>query len=1418
MRLRKCVAGISVAAALLAGGFAPTAVADDEVIPPSALSEAMSSNDDESMDIATAINRMAGETGDGAAAEMKPAGETQNTPDNGSSDTATGQPDSDGEASADGGTTSRSVFEASKASDTAKDQLNAVIEATADDNLTPLASGYRADDSGTAPYDSWKANPDDLKALHEARQAAQAVADSSDASEEQITQAAQDLQAAFDAVRFIYHYTGITGTNGMRLYDNNGNLIQAHGAGIIRAKTETLGEADQKLDENGDGIVYIWCGEDKTDRLVAHGVRIYYSDDLLNWVDKGRGFQTFLGKEDLEAKMSGEDPVYQQYYNVENMKSDPDYTNIYGEDFQAFADDSSNNNIDSAEKALDVLLWDLKALKGDGENPTDTSCVFERPKMVYNEATKRWVIWFHADGPRYGYNEWDATYAKAKGGVAISTTSDPAGPYKYLGSFRLNTGDNSGNPGMLRDMNLYVDDKDANNDGVKDAYLIYASDENTDMTISLLDKTYTKLAKPISQEQRGTSVENGDTYNTVSWDSRESPAPVKWNGRYYIIYSHTTGWRPNQNEYMVSEGDNILGPYSNGGCPFVEGDGPNQSPSDSFYTQSSSVIPVDESKGLYIYWGDRWFNPDTGNDISQSRYVMTPIQFVGDQLRVLPHGDWTLDDLDRYEVVQLDESNDLPSTAGSMSDLMASLPSTVTVVRGANNGGADTETLTTAVSWDPYFGDDQPTGDVTVTGHLPELNDVTVSFTVTVYPKDTVLYIDAGSDPGNESDYYRNIVENASGLINNKASDQPYSVESGWGYVGTVGADGDMQRYGTESSDVYETGWYANAGKTIAYKADLKAGTYSVTAGFKDWWAEWNKRWVDFAVSGEDGGELGRVESYTGDGTESEPITFTLDADQTVTFTVYGKSGQDVGSGQWKDLDPVLSWISVVSVDDDRVVSVDAVEGVNAYLLDGAADEPHTGDLPSEVTVQLANGTSEQRAVTWDLSDADAGQPYVLTDVRGTVEGTTLPASMTVQMMPNAIHEYFIDVNSADSGTWKRLGELMANRGSGDQHPGNRLLLNALKADQPADSLWGNSTETSYAGYSGGNADDPYSTGIYANENEDSRKVLSYDMTLPEGTHQIMVGFHDWWNQNRPTQVYYSIDGGEETELAYANVDGRNSTASGTLTVPEGNHTVRVAIRSTTGTGPILSWLSASLVKEAEPSDPVATSVEPVTAQVKAGQVPTLPETVTVNYSDNSTRKLSVMWNLDAVDWTSCKSGDKVTVNGAIEGVDSLAATATVTVVDPDVPVEPQNEAPVFAGVGDVTVVQGEKFDPMAGVSATDKEDGDVSERITVSGTVDVNAVGEYTVTYQVTDSQGATSTVVRTVTVKAKEQPENPDGPGSSGTQPGQGDGRPAADANQVDNVPATGSSVFAIAMAAALLAVAAGVTAVLRRKRKRD
>lgn len=1029
---------------------------------------------------------------------------------------------------------------------TDKTALKTLLGKTTEKDLKPLASGYRSDDSGTAPYDTWKANPDDLKALDEARDAAQKVVDDADATADDVTKAADALQTAFKAVRFIYHYTGITGTNGARMFDDKGDLIQAHGAGIVKAKTSTLAKEDQKLDANGDGYVYIWCGEDKTDRLVAHGVRIYYSDDLLNWTDKGLGFQTYLGDADLKNKLAGGDKVYQKYYNVENIAKDPDYTNIYGKDFSTFANDASNYNISSPQDALDKLLWDLKALYGDGSNPTKTSCVFERPKMAYNASTKRWVIWFHADGPKYG-NEDTATYSKAKAGVAVSTTSNPAGPYKYLGSFRMSPGNNTSNPGMARDMNLYIDQgKDENDDGVDDAYLIYASNENRDLTISLLDSTYTKLAKPVAEQKQGTSVKDGDTYAIIATNSKESPAPVKWKGHYYFIYSHTTGWAPNENEYTKSEGDNIMGPYHEIGTPFVDGDGYEQSHTNSFYTQSSSIIPVDEKKGLFIYWGDRWFNPDTGNDISQSRYVMTPMQMVNGTMRVLPYTDWTLDELNKYEAV--DVVTKLPSTATSVSGLLKSLPAKLEIQRGGETG-----TLTTPVTWDTYFGEDQPSGDVTITGRLPELNDVEVSFTATIYPKNTYLYIDAGSDPDNESDYFKALKAASEGIASRqKHSDQAYTAASGWGRVSTLGADGDAQVYGTESNDAYETGLYANKGKSIVYQADLKPGVYTVQAGMKDWWAQWNDRTVKFSVTDGDT-ELGSASVNLKNGQKAtDAITFTLDKAASIRFTA---------SNAGTDLDPVLSWISVSKADADDIQSVKPVDGTVAFL-DGA-----TPKLPAKVTVVTVGGKTESRDVTWLTDSAAKAKYYAPTTVRGAVDGTTLPATATVQRVEKNL-EYFVDVNGGDSSATYESAKTLTEGG----------LKNA-KADQAFDEAtgWGNAS-ANYGAQSAGDAD-PYASGIYAGANG-TADTLSYKLTLAPGTHTVSFGMHDWWNQTRPTTVTYTYDGLDGAqELASASVNSGNVIASGEVTIPEGEaKVVTFTLSSATGTGPVLSWVSAAKV------------------------------------------------------------------------------------------------------------------------------------------------------------------------------------------------------------------------------------------------
>lgn len=80
---------------------------------------------------------------------------------------------------------------------------------------------------------------------------------------------------------------------------------------------------------------------------------------------------------------------------------------------------------------------------------------------------------------------------------------------------------------------------------------------------------------------------------------------------------------------------------------------------------------------------------------------------------------------------------------------------------------------------------------------------------------------------------------------------------------------------------------------------------------------------------------------------------------------------------------------------------------------------------------------------------------------------------------------------------------------------------------------------------------------------------------------------------------------------------------------------------------------------------------------------------------------------------------------------------------------ETVNQAPVLNGIEDKTIFQGDSFDALEGVTATDKEDGDITSSIVVSGEVDTAKAGKYKLTYSITDSQGKNTTKYRTITVK---------------------------------------------------------------------
>ncbi|MFY9396438.1 MAG: S8 family serine peptidase [Saccharofermentanales bacterium] len=85
---------------------------------------------------------------------------------------------------------------------------------------------------------------------------------------------------------------------------------------------------------------------------------------------------------------------------------------------------------------------------------------------------------------------------------------------------------------------------------------------------------------------------------------------------------------------------------------------------------------------------------------------------------------------------------------------------------------------------------------------------------------------------------------------------------------------------------------------------------------------------------------------------------------------------------------------------------------------------------------------------------------------------------------------------------------------------------------------------------------------------------------------------------------------------------------------------------------------------------------------------------------------------------------------------------------------------PQIFGAVDTTITQGDKFDPTAGVTAHDNEDGDLTDEIQITGEVDVTKPGVYKLTYTVVDSDGNAVMVVRKVTVKEKVVPPGPDDP----------------------------------------------------------
>lgn len=138
----------------------------------------------------------------------------------------------------------------------------------------------------------------------------------------------------------------------------------------------------------------------------------------------------------------------------------------------------------------------------------------------------------------------------------------------------------------------------------------------------------------------------------------------------------------------------------------------------------------------------------------------------------------------------------------------------------------------------------------------------------------------------------------------------------------------------------------------------------------------------------------------------------------------------------------------------------------------------------------------------------------------------------------------------------------------------------------------------------------------------------------------------------------------------------------------------------------------------------------------------------TTNFEKSSDRKYTV-------ELASLDSNIQLSYNVNIPVPNMPPHDFTVNVKLAETPeLETKNNAPVI-NVTDSLIYVGDEFDALSGETsgvATDKEDGDLTSKIEVVGNVDTTKAGNYTVTYKVTDSEGATTTKTITVTVLEKE------------------------------------------------------------------
>lgn len=293
--------------------------------------------------------------------------------------------------------------------------------------------------------------------------------------------------------------------------------------------------------------------------------------------------------------------------------------------------------------STDLVHWTDRgvalAVSAEQGSPTERGCIMERPKVVYNENTGKFVMLFHLELKGRGY---------AAAQVGFAESDSPTGPFRFVRALRPNAGvwpadfskkdirkakglkesdykewwtpawndamgkglllarDLSGGQ-MSRDMTVFKDE-----DGK--AYHIYSSEENLTLHIAELTGDYMGYT--------------GRYVRVAPGGHNEAPTIFKRDGVYWMITSGCTGWEPN--EARMFRAGSIWGPWEQLPSPFVGEDAHK-----TFHSQGTYVFGIHGCADSFVFMADRW-NP---RRLKESRYLWLPVDFGEDGTPVIRWAD-----------------------------------------------------------------------------------------------------------------------------------------------------------------------------------------------------------------------------------------------------------------------------------------------------------------------------------------------------------------------------------------------------------------------------------------------------------------------------------------------------------------------------------------------------------------------------------------------------------------------------------------------------------------------------------------------------------------------------------------------------------------------------------------------------------